>query len=300
VTSYGRGAAAIGYAEALAAACLWGSSGIFAVNLFRRGVPPETVALMRPLIGVALLAGVLALVRADALRIGGRGLLVLGLGGGAAVGVFQIAYQRSIDAAGVPITVALLYLAPAIVALAAGPLLGEWPNRRRLALVALTLLGVWLTVLGAERVESAFTAGGLTWGVLAGVFYAAYTLFGRWATPRFGSRASVVYSTAGACAVLAVALPVTFGALVLPPTPSAWTILVVFSALTIAGAQFLFFDALGRIEASGASVATSVEPVVAALLATVLLDQGLTAIGWIGIALVVAGVAGVGLTSPGP
>jgi drug/metabolite transporter (DMT)-like permease len=296
VTAHGRDAA-IGYGETLIAACLWGSSGIFAVNLFRRGVPPETVALLRPLIGVALLGGVLTHLRPAALRVDARGLLAIAFGGGAAVGAFQIAYQRSIDAAGVPVTVALLYLAPAIVAAAAGPLLGEWPSRRRLALVTLTLLGVWLTVSGAERVESAFTVGGLTWGVLAAVFYAAYTLFGRWATPRFGSRATVVYSTAGACVVLAVALPLAYGSLVLPSTPPAWAILAVFSVLTIAGAQFLFFDALGRIEAGRASVATSVEPVVAALLATVLLDQGLSAIGWIGIALVVAGVAGVGLTS---
>jgi drug/metabolite transporter (DMT)-like permease len=100
-----------------------------------------------------------------------------------------------------------------------------------------------------------------------------------------------------ACVVLAVAVPVAFGPLSLPPTPTGWLILVVFSVLTIAGAQLVFFDALRRIEAGRASVAASAEPVVAALLATLLLDQGLSTIGWIGIALVVAGVAGVGLTS---
>jgi DME family drug/metabolite transporter len=287
----------LGYAEALAAACLWGSSGVFAVHLFRSGVPPESVALLRPLLGGALLAGALAVVRPQGLRIDARGLLTVGLGGGAAVGLFQIAYQRSIDAAGVPVTVALLYLAPALVALSAGPLLGEWPSRGRLALVAMTILGVWLTVAGADRVESTFGPEGLAWGVSAGVSYAAYTLFGRWATPRFGSTASVVYSTAGACVVLAMALPVAFGPVTLPPTARAWSILVVFAALTITGAQLLFFDALGRIEASRASVAAAAEPVVAALLATTLLGQGLSALGWVGIALVVAGVAGVGLTA---
>jgi DME family drug/metabolite transporter len=209
------------------------------------------------------------------------------------VGVFQIAYQFSIDAAGVPVTVALLYLAPAIVALASGPLLGERPTHSRLALVAVSVAGVWLTVLGAEAVTSTFGTGGLQWGLVAAASYAAYTLLGRYASPRFGSMATAVYSTAGACLVLAISVPLTSGPLTLPEGGAAWLLLIAFSLLTIVGAQLLFFDALGRIEASSASVASSLEPVIAALLATVLLDQGLSPLGWLGIALVVIGVAGV-------
>jgi drug/metabolite transporter (DMT)-like permease len=289
----------LGYAETLLAACFWGSSGIFAVNLFRLGVPPESVALLRPLIGVVLLAGAVALARPAALRVEKQGLLLLGVGGGIAVGLFQIAYQFSIDAAGVPTTVALLYLAPAIVALSSGPLLGERPTPRRLALVAVAVAGVWLTVLGADEVTSAFGTGGLWWGLLAAASYAAYTLLGRHASRRFGSMPTAVYSTAGACILLAIAVPLTTGPLTLPEGGKAWLLLIVFSLLTIAGAQLLFFDALGRIEASSASVASSLEPVIAALLATVLLDQGLSGLGWLGIALVVIGVAGVSVTGSG-
>jgi DME family drug/metabolite transporter len=72
-----------------------------------------------------------------------------------------------------------------------------------------------------------------------------------------------------------------------------------FGAVSVALAQFLFFDALGRIEASGASVATAVEPAVAAVLATLLLNQGLSYLGWVGVAMIVAGVAGVGLSAKG-
>ena len=289
----------LGFLEAVGAACLWGSSGIFAVHLFRLGVPPETVALLRPVAGVAFLALGFALTRPDAFRAGAREVLVLGLGGGAAVGVFQVAYQFSTDAVGVPTTVALLYLAPAIVVAASGPLLGEWPGPRRVGLVAVTLLGVWLSVLGAEEVPATFGTSGLAWGALAAAGYATYTLFGRWATPRYGSPKTVLWSTAGACAVLGVFVPLAPGPLTLPRGPDAWLLLIVFGALTIAVAQLLFFDALGRIEASGASIATAAEPAVAAVLATLLLAQGLRPLGWAGIALVVAGVVGVGITARG-
>lgn len=286
-----------GYAEVVAAAALWGSSGIFSVHLFRLGLPPESVALLRPVVGTVILLLVVGLTGRDALRIERRGVVTLLVGGGVAVGVFQMAYQLSTDAVGVPSTVAMLYLAPAIVAAASGPVLGEWPDRTRLALLAVTLSGVWLTVFGAEEVPAAFGSTGLLWGVLAGVSYGAYTLFGRFATPRFGSVPTVVYSSLGSCLVLGGLVPLTAGGVVLPASGAAWCILIAFGLLTIAVAHFLFFDALAHIDASRASIATAVEPVVAAALATWLLAQGLRPVGWVGIALVVAGVAGVGWTA---
>lgn len=292
-----RGSRALGYAEAVAAASLWGSSGIFAVNLFRLGVPPESLALLRPLLGGAILLAVVLVRRASSLRVDGRGLAVLLVGGGLSVGIFQIAYQLSTDAVGVPSTVAMLYLAPAVVAGASGPLLGEWPDRTRLGLLAVTLTGVWLSVLGAEEVAATFGSTGLGWGVLAGVSYGAYTLFGRYAAPRYGSLPTVVYSTLGSCGFLAVAVPLLSGPVVWPRSGEAWVLLLAFSFLTIAVAHFLFFDALAHLDASRASIATAVEPVVAGVLATLLLSQGLTPLGWTGIGLVVVGVAGVGLTT---
>lgn len=286
----------IGYFEAIAAASLWGSSGIFAVSLFRLGVPPESVALLRPVVGVVFVTIFLALRAPGALRTDRRGLLVLGVGGGLAIGVFQLAYQLSTDAVGVPSTVALLYLAPALVAAASGPLLGEWPSRARVALVVVTLVGVWLSVLGADDVPPTFGTTGVAWGVVAGVSYGAYTLFGRFASPRFGAARTVLYSTLGSCAFLAIAVPVVSGPVVLPEGPRAWGLLLAFGLLTIAAAHFLFFDALARVEASRVSVAASIEPVVAAVLATSLLGQGLSSLGWGGIALVVLGVAGAGIT----
>jgi DME family drug/metabolite transporter len=289
----------LGYIEALAAACFWGSSGVFAVTLFRLGVPPESLALLRPFVGTIIIVAAVAAWNVRELRIGARGFLTLMGIGGLAVGVFQIAYQFSTDAVGVPSTVAMLYLAPAVVAAAAGPLLGEWPDRTRIALLITTLTGVWLSVLGADEVAATFGTRGLAWGVTAGLSYGAYTLFGRFAAPRYGSIRTVVYSTLGSCVFLAVVVPVTTGPIVLPASPRAWVILVAFSALTIAIAHFLFFDALSRIDASRVSITTAVEPVVAAVLATVLLSQGLSAVGWFGISLVVVGVAGIGISTRG-
>ena len=204
----------LGYAEAVAAASLWGFSGIFAVNLFRLGVPPESLAFLRPLVGALILLIAVGLRDRNGLRVDGRGLLVLMVGGGVSVALFQIAYQFSTDAVGVPSTVAMLYLAPAVVAAASGPLLTEWPDRTRIALLIVTLSGVWLSVLGADSVSATFGSTGLRWGMLAGIAYGAYTLFGRYAAPVYGSIPTVVYSTLGCVLFLALAVPVTSGPIV--------------------------------------------------------------------------------------
>ena len=289
----------LGYGQALAAAALWGSSGIFAVQLFRLGLPPESVALLRPVLGGLMIVALVAWRDPAALAIDRKGLLELGVGGGFAIGVFQIAYQLSTDAVGVPSTVAMLYLAPAVVAAASGPLLDEWPDRPRIALLIVTLTGVWLSVLGADEVTAEFGTAGVGWGVLAGVSYGAYTLFGRFASPRYGTLRTLTYSTLGSCVFVALAVPATGGSFALPVGATAWGILGVFSFLTIAAANFLFFDALSRIDASRTSIVASAEPVVAAVLATLLLGQGLRPLGWAGIALVVIGVAGVGVRVAG-
>lgn len=276
----------------VAATVLWGSSGIFSVALFRRGVPPASVALLRPVVGVVFLVLLAAFFRRSAFRVPLGGLAFLVGVGGAATAVFQLAYMFSTEAVGVPTTVTLLYLAPILVLAAGGPLLGERPTLVQVGLGVLTVVGVWLTVLGARGAEVQITPRGLLWGGLAATSYAAYTLFGRSASPRWGSVATVLWSTVGASVALAVVVPLQRDGLVLPPTSEAWLLLILFGLLTIAAASFLFYDALGRIEAGRASITATTEPVVAALLATWLLGQTLTWSGWVGLSLVVTGVAG--------
>ena len=77
----------------------------------------------------------------------------------------------------------------------------------------------------------------------------------------------------------------------LPPSPAAWRGLLGLAAGSVIAANLLFFGAMKRIEAAPASVAATIEPVVGALLALLLFSQRLTALGWLGLVMVVSGVA---------
>lgn len=288
----------VGYLQALSAAALWGSSGIFAVFLFRRGMSPASVALFRPVVGAAFLLVLAAAGARRAFPSSLRDLAFLGGLGGSLTALFHFAYQSAVDAVGVPTTVALLYLAPAIVVALAGPILGEWPSRRRVGLAVTSVVGVWLTVLGARGVGVSLDPRGIVWGVVTAAGYAGFTIFGRAASGRHEAVATGLWSTVGACVFLGAVLPLTPAKVALPEDPETWGLLVTFGLLTIAVASVLFYGALRRIEAGHAAVVTTVEPVIAALLASWLLRQGLTGWGWVGLTLVVIGVAGSYASGP--
>jgi len=76
-----------------------------------------------------------------------------------------------------------------------------------------------------------------------------------------------------------------------PPSAAAWRGLFGLAAGSVIAANILFFGAMKRIEAAPASVAATIEPVVGAVLALLLFGQRLTGLGWIGLLMVVSGVA---------
>jgi drug/metabolite transporter (DMT)-like permease len=288
----GRRDELVGTLEVLGAAGLWGTSGIFSVLLFRGGVGAAEVALFRPLVATGFLVA-WALVRdRRAFRPGISGLAVLWGVGGGVTAVFQLSYQMATEALGVPATVGMLYLAPLLVMLIAGPLLGERPARRQVVWGAVAVAGVWVVVLGARGAEVTLTGAGIGWGLATGASYAGYTLFGRWGGRRWPPLTTVLHSYLAASLILALVLPTAWGPLVWPVAPTSRLLLLAHGFFTIALAVMLFYDALRRIPAARASVTATVEPVVAAILAAAILGQHLTPSGWLGLALVVVGVAG--------
>lgn len=281
-----------GYLEVVAAGALWGSAGPLSVALFQLGLPPTSVAVWRLVIGVASLALVVLILAPGKLRVSPKAFLLMLLPGGAVTALFHLGYQMATASIGVPSTVALLYLAPAIVVVAAGPLLGEWPTRRRVALAAVSVAGVWMTVFGAEGAAFHTEPEGVAWGILTGCGFAGYTLFARRFSPRHGSLPTLLYSSVGAALILGGVYLVLGWGVETPSGVMAWGTVVAFGVLTITLASVLYFHALGTIDASRAAIGATVEPLVAAVLALVFLDQRLAITGWVGLLVLISGVIG--------
>jgi len=132
---------------------------------------------------------------------------------------------------------------------------------------------------------------GIAGGLLAAVSYAMTTVLARWTVPRYGSYRMLFWEALGGVVILAVVLPLAGHAPAPPPTSAAWLYVLALAAGGVVLANFLFFAGVRRIEATLTAVAATIEPVCGALLAFLLLSQGLTMLGWVGLLMVVGGVA---------
>jgi drug/metabolite transporter (DMT)-like permease len=295
----GRRSRMTGYALALSAGAMWGITGLVSELLSRSGVEVTAIGFWRVLLGTLGFL-VYGLFRPALFRVDRRGLLLAGGVGGVLVALFEVAFQFGFKNLGVAPTVALLYTAPVMITLLAGPLLGERVTPMRLLLAALTTVGAVLAVTGGEGIKA---AGNLWIGVAAGlgaaVSYAGTTLLARYTVPRYGSERVLFLEIAGGTLVLAIVLPLVGASPVssgwVPAwmhSPVAWVQVVALGIVTVVLANFAFFGAAKRIDAAPTAVGASCEPVVGAVLAFLFLHQNPGLMGWIGLALVVSGVAG--------
>lgn len=285
----------VGYACALGAGAIWGTTGPLSTLLYAQGATLTGIGFWRLLIGFA---GILAwgiIVDRELFRIDRRGWLLVGIVGGVFVALFEVAYQFAISGTGVAGAAALLYTAPVLVAVLAKPLLGERLTPLRLVLAIAVMSGAVLAVLGGSRagVTIATTLrNGVLGGTLAALSYVGTTLLARFAVPRYGAMRVLFLEILGGIVVLGIVLPLA-GRPPLPPSSSdAWIYTVLLAAGTVIAANVLFFNAAKRIDAAPTAVAATIEPVAGAVLAFFILGQRSTMLGVIGLLMVVAGVAG--------
>jgi DME family drug/metabolite transporter len=293
-TTPARSNRVVGYLFALGAGATWGTTGPLSTGLYSL-MPATSIGFWRVLIGTVALAIWGVLFRRDLFRADRRGWLLIGLGGGALVALFEIAYQFAIAGVGVAGAAALLYTAPVMVAILARVILKEALTATRIALAFVVMVGVALTVTGgsnagAEAARMCLTAC-IAGGWLSALSYALTSLMGRYAAPRYGVVKVLFLEAVGGVILIWIALAIWGRAPTVPPSPAAWRGLLGLAAGSVIAANLLFFGAMKRIEAAPASVAATIEPVVGALLALLLFSQRLTLLGWLGLLMVVAGVA---------
>lgn len=278
----------------VAAAVLFGTTGT-AQELGPDGTTPLGVGTLRIVVGsVALWCFARRFPPLDVLR-RHLGLFVLGAVG---VAAYQPAFFAGTARSGVALgTVVALGSGPVFAGLIELVWLKRVPSRRWFIATAVTVAGGALLVLSGARGgvsgDDVVTFVGVAASLAAGASYAVYAI------------ASKLMIMRGVHSTVSLAWPFTLGALVLVPfaaaEPLGWAtsgsgmlMLAHLGILTVGLAYFLYGWGLRTLETSTAVTLTLAEPVTAALLAVVVLDERLRPTGWAGVALVVLGLAMVG------
>jgi drug/metabolite transporter (DMT)-like permease len=289
----------------LASFC-FGTSGPLVKPAMDAGLSPQQVASFRIGLAAALLVAFVAVTRPRLLVVRRSDLPLLigyGLVGVAAV---QLLYFAAVSR--IPIGVAMLleFTSPVLVAL--------WVRFvRRVVLSARMWVGTALALLGLALVAQVWEglrldALGLLFGVASALCAAAYFLIGERGVSTLPALGLVTWGmVVGAVAIAVIAPPwslpgellttgADFGGLHVP----VWTLLVTCAVVSTAMAYLLSISAMRYLPANVVSVIAVCEPIVATVIAWLVLGQALAVVQVFGAAVLLAGATVVQLASRTP
>jgi len=253
-------------------------------------VPPITLALLRLVLGAAVLVPFGRGARVTPAGQGARVFWMGALGFAAAFALSHWGIARSSAT-----NAALLIVVEPLTLVILGPLLlGERLTKREAAGAAVAVAGAGLVVLNGVpgvTLDVLPRWRGDILLVLSGVAYASYSLLGRTVLTDTNTAAITARSIVWGAVVMAPLAALEWGAGARPSATGSALLGTLYLALVItAGAYLVWNWALARVEAARAAPFLTVQPVVGALLGAIVLGEPVTRFTAIGGALVVVGL----------
>ena len=264
--------------------------GIFGRALFAYQVGPLTVVALRAALAFVTLAIILVLFRRQWLSIQRQDWLFFAVYGliGVAGGFFL--YFTAVGLTGVSITTILLYTYPVLVAFLSAFFLGERITLSKVIALALTLGGVALVSEIYAPESSRLDGRGVIVALLCAVAVATHSIFAKKAVQKYSSWTVLLYSMGFGALFLMIAQFLFLGFPDLRHPPAFWGLFAALTWISTLGAYLAYVSSLARIEASRASIAATIEPVFAAVLAYVFFNEMLSPLQILGTVLVLVGV----------
>ncbi len=294
-----------GYALAVLAAVCWATGGLTAKWLFTAEgaataawrvpplgltIEPVTLAGARAVTAFLVLLVYLLLTRRGALAVAARRLPFLALFGVVGLAGVHLTYFQAISHTNVATAILLEYLAPVIVLVIAVLFLGERFTWTLPVGVTMSIGGCALVVGVASGAGLVVSPAGLAWGLASAVFFAAYSLMGRYGAPRFSPWTLLVYGLGFASVFWLIYLGGPAG---MAPAFVSWRAVaaVGFIAVVSTIVPFAaFLKALHYVDPTRATIVATLEPVIAGVAAYATFGESFGATQLLGGALVLAAI----------
>jgi DME family drug/metabolite transporter len=291
--------ARLGLLQVSLAGILWGTGGL-GVQIIREHEPMSVLTISAWRMGLAalvLIAAVAVMRQArDVTRLlrDRPGPAVLA---GVATGAYQALYFGSVVTVGVTVaTVVSLGLAPVLVTSVECVRERRLPSGRATGVLLLALTGLVLVSTSAGHgATGPRPLLGVVLAVLSGTTYAVTTMLAeRIAATTTPLALTTVATGAGAVALLPLGLWGARGdAPLVTSDPVAVLTLLYLGVFTMALAYGLLYAGLRTTSGSAAVVASLLEPVTAAIVAAIILDERLGVLGVVGTLFILAAVVGL-------
>ena len=213
--------------------------------------------------------------------------------GGIGVAIYTPLFFVAVDRTGVAVG--------SVVAIASGPFFAaglDWRFRRVrppltwLRGTIVTVVGVAVLLAGVGSGGSSIDPVGVAAALAAGLGYATYAVTSKATMERgLGTVALAIPFTIGVIVVLALSIPESWDWLA---TRSGLAMALYLGVVATGLAYVLFGFGLRRLSTATTVTLVLAEPLTAALLAVGVLDEAIPWVGWVGVAVVMLGLALVG------
>ncbi|KIL52018.1 DMT family transporter [Jeotgalibacillus soli] len=272
-----------------AAASLWGIIGIFVTYLYKLGFTATQVVAIRALSAAFFLLcyvliknwSLLKIQLTDSKYFVGTGII--------SIVFFNWCLFSAIEETSISIATILLYTAPAFVTIFSRILFKELLTTRKVIALFITLIGCSFVIGVFPNTNESISLYGLILGLGSGLFYALYSIFGKFALRKYDSLTVTVYTFIFA-AIAVTPFSGLWSSLPLFSTIEVWLYAIGLGFLSTMLAFLLYTKGLQAIESSRASIIATIEPVVATLISFLIFQETLNFWQYIGIFLVIGAV----------
>ncbi|WP_181349000.1 DMT family transporter [Thalassobacillus sp. CUG 92003] len=274
----------------IAGAALWGTIGWYVRGLEAKGFSPMEIVTLRVTFAWFFLSLYITSRDRSALKIKQLKHVVFFIGTGiGSIVFFNYCLFASMSITTIPVATSLLYTGPAFVLIFSAILFKESLTVRKILALALTLTGVTFAVGAFPPSSISYSFKGVLLGLGAGLGYGFYSIFSKYAQNHYSTFTITFYTFL----IAAVSLLPFF------PFAEKWSVIISSDSLMYALglgilptalAYILYTNGLEKMEASSASILSTIEPVVATMIGMFIFNEAFSIWQAVGMAFIISAV----------
>lgn len=276
----------LGESAVLLSAVLWGVIGIFTRSMQDIGFSSVQVVTVRAFITVISIGAVILIKDPKLFKINLRDLWMFLGTGICSFLFFNICYMSSIGENSLSVACILMYTSPIWVTALAVPLFKEKLTLHKIVSFIICFGGC-IMVCFSDSLK--LTKIGLVYGLLSGLGYALYSIFGKYASAKYSSLTVTFYTFLFASVgVLPLCNLPKLTVLMSNGANALWSVAIAVTCTVLP--YLLYTFGLSKIGAGKASVIAILEPAVASLVGVLAFSENMGILGGIGILTVITGL----------
>lgn len=283
----------------LIAGICWGCIGIFVRTFNEAGLGSMEIVALRAVVTAVLMFLFLLVTDREKLKIRWKDIWCFLGTGICSMVLFNYCYFRLVTMVSLSVAAVMLYTAPVFVMLMSAVLFKERITPLKLIALAATVVGCAF-VTGMIGSDVHLTGMAMLLGLGAGVGYALYSIFSRFALQRGYHSFTINLYTFLVAGIAILPFSDTAGLAAYCLAGPGNFIYAVFSGLVTTVLPYIVYNfGLGRVETGQAAIVASIEPVVATLVGVLLFHEIMTLNNIIGVVLVLGAIVVSNIGAPG-